>query len=109
MPSTKIENTDIKRLTDLVRRLEGVTFAGDLGGAGLVASCSCQNCGCDSRAGGSCGCNERCSCQGHTANHLDNAINVMLGAAAHVPLERFKELVNLRDEIKASLTKEPPK
>lgn len=99
------EKTELELLAEQVRRLEGTVFAGMMGsGFHLAAECSCQNCGCDSRAGGSCGCNERCSCQGHTANQLDWAINVMLGAAAHVPLTEMKALVELRDRFKAART-----
>jgi hypothetical protein len=99
-----------KELLDLMRSLPSLHFAGALHpGMMAAAECSCQNCGCDSRAGGSCACNERCTCQGHTANHLDWAMNVLLGAAAHVPLDDVKKIVSLRDQIHAARTKAPNK
>lgn len=107
----KVEMVSVpKEFIDLIRSLPSVHFAGGLqAGLGLATECSCQNCGCDSRAGGSCGCNERCSCQGHTANQLDNAINVMLGAAAVLPLDEMKKIVGLRDQIRTIRSKQPQK
>lgn len=101
------EVTEKALLAEIIRKLDGVIFAGGLasGGFNVAAECSCQNCGCDSRAGDHCGCNERCSCQGHTASQLDWAINVMLGAAAHVPLTELKGLIELREKIKAARAK----
>lgn len=112
MATSNTESVSIpKELVDLIRSLPAVHFAGGVhpGFGGLAAECSCQNCGCDSRAGGSCGCNERCACQGHTANQFDWAMNVLLGAAAHVPLEEVRTLVELRDRVRASMRKEETK
>lgn len=98
-----------KEVLDLLRSLPSVHFAATLQPGGLAADCSCQNCGCDSRADDHCGCNERCVCQGHSANQLDWAINVMLGAAAHLPLEEVKKIVELRDQIRIARMKQAEK
>jgi hypothetical protein len=89
-----------------LRRIEGVLFAGQLGPVGLAASCSCQNCGCDSRAGDNCGCNPRCSCQGHTAaDRLDWALDPALGVATVLPLDDIKTLVQLREKLTEGIRK----
>ena len=94
---------ETEKLAERIRNLEGVVFAGTLGGAGLLsAACSCENCGCDSKQNSGCACNPNCTCQGHTADHLDAAMKLLLGAAAHVPLNEMKGLVDLRDKIRAA-------
>jgi hypothetical protein len=108
MAETKsLENLEILAT---LRRLEGVIFAGQLSPAArMMADCSCQNCGCDARAGGSCSCNEKCSCQGHTADRLDWMLNPALGVAAVLPIEDVKTLVQLRDKLGEAMRKRAEK
>jgi len=95
-----------KEVLELLRSLPGIHFGGFLQPGGLMSECSCQNCSCDARHGDGCGCNPRCSCQGHSAASLDWAINVMLGAAAEVPLEDLKKIVDFRDRLQAVRAKQ---
>lgn len=92
----------------VLRRLEGTAFAGLFrpGIGGVAAECSCQNCGCDSRAGDSCSCNPRCSCQGYTADRMDRVLDPLLGLAAVLPLDDFKTLIDLRDKLTEAYKKQ---
>ena len=95
-----ISRPQIEEILAGLRRLEGVLFAGKLGPSGLATSCSCQNCGCDSRTGDSCGCNERCACQGYTASdRLDWILDPALGAATVLQLDDIKTLLQLREKL----------
>jgi len=100
MPEPK--PTENQEILSILRRLEGIAFAGQLGPTIIrssVAECSCQNCGCDSRANDSCTCNPRCSCQGYTADRIDKALDPLLGLAAALPLEDIKTLVGVRNKL----------
>ena len=90
-----------REILSILRRLEGVAFAGQLGRpVSAAASCSCQNCGCDSRVGDFCGCDPKCSCQGYTAfDRMDKVLDPLLGVAAALPIEDVKTLVGMRDKL----------
>jgi hypothetical protein len=90
----------------VLRRIEGVLFAGQLGPVRPAASCSCQNCGCDSRAGEDCVCNPQCACfMKPSGDRLDWALDPALGVATVLPLDDIKTLIQLREKLTEGIRK----
>jgi hypothetical protein len=85
--------------------VEGLLFAAQIVVGSVIAECSCQNCACDSREGGSCGCDPRCECQGYTAvtdPFRFDPFRFAFGRLIEWPLEDIKSLQELVAKIRKS-------
>jgi hypothetical protein len=83
--------------------IEGLLFAGQIAVSSVLAECSCQNCGCDSRQGQGCGCNPNCSCQGHSAitdPYRFDPFRFTFGRLIDWPLEDIKSVQELAAKVK---------
>ncbi len=98
-----------QQILAILRRLEGVQFAGQafpIVQTPGVSSCTCQNCSCNARIDDFCGCHPNCVCQGKTAlDRPEDWMNALLGVAAALPLEDIRTLVGMRDKLQEALEK----
>ncbi len=106
---TESKLPESQQILAILRRLEGVQFAGQTSPIPQtpgISSCNCQNCQCNARSGDGCGCHPWCMCQGKTA--IDGPVewlNALLGVAAALPLEDIRTLVGMRDKLRESFEK----
>ncbi len=104
----EITDNDKREIVSLLQNLQSTIFAGALSSnvGSPVADCSCQNCGCDSRAGGSCGCDPKCSCQGYTASgSWESLIRPLIGIADILPINEVESLIKIKERIKEAQKK----
>lgn len=92
--------TEGQEILAILRRLEGVAFAGQLAVAEVRdEGCTCQNCPCNAKRPGGCGCHPKCSCQGVNAHDKPDQMDELLGAAAVLQLEDIKTLKAIRERL----------
>lgn len=96
---------DIQEILDVLRRLEGMTFAlVDVAPLPQIdEDCGCEYCACHVKACRHCNCVPVCHCHGYTKRPFDSTMNSLLGLGAILPIEDVLTLMELRDKAAESI------
>lgn len=97
MPISKSEIAELSKAvaSELLRGDPGLIAGSRLSTFDISAASSCceGHCPCDSRNGGDCPCASRCSCDGKTANRLDD--NILLARLGELEKEKIERVLEI--------------